>query len=160
MRRLISAFTNKLYIESSPVTCHQVWRYWCHHLQIGKGGHEEAKGDLQTWKHHYLIPWLICLDRNKRKCAIFCKVCVYVCVMAIASDPDFQFGSKRLRQAVKGRLPVNLYLKIFDTQIRPIFEYASEIWCQDISIGELEQVLKIKLPENHPWLKLWNCGPD
>ena len=62
-----------------------------------------------------------------------------VCVVAIASDPDFQFGSKRFRQAVKGRLPVNLYLKIFDTQIRPIFEYASEIWCQDISIGELEQ---------------------
>ena len=45
-----------------------------------------------------------------------------------------------IRQAVKGQLPVNLYLKVFDTQIRPILEYASEIWCQDIPIEELEQV--------------------
>ena len=45
-----------------------------------------------------------------------------------------------IRQAVKGQLPVNLYLKVFDTQIRPILENASEIWCQDIPIEELEQV--------------------
>ena len=35
-----------------------------------------------------------------------------------------------IRQATRGELPSHLYLKVFDQQIRPILEYASEIWCQ------------------------------
>ena len=45
-----------------------------------------------------------------------------------------------IRQAVKDHLPINLYLKVFDTQIRPILEYASEIWCPGTPIEDLERV--------------------
>ena len=45
-----------------------------------------------------------------------------------------------IRQAVKGHLPINLYLKVFDTQICPILEYASEIWCPGTPIEDLEHV--------------------
>ena len=44
-----------------------------------------------------------------------------------------------IRQATPGELPIHLYLKVFDQQIRPILEYASEIWCQPQPIEELEQ---------------------
>ena len=45
-----------------------------------------------------------------------------------------------IRQAVKGHLPINHYLKVFDTQIRPIIEYASEIWCPGTPVKDLERV--------------------
>ena len=45
-----------------------------------------------------------------------------------------------IRQAVKGHLPINLYINVFDTQIRPILEYASEIWCPRTLIEDLERV--------------------
>ena len=44
-----------------------------------------------------------------------------------------------IRQATRGELPIHLYLKVFDQQIRPILEYASEIWCQPQPIEELER---------------------
>ena len=44
-----------------------------------------------------------------------------------------------IRQATRGELPSHLYLKVFDQQIRPILEYASEIWCQPQPIEELER---------------------
>ena len=37
-------------------------------------------------------------------------------------------------------MPANLYLKVFDTQIMPILEYACEIWCSNNPIMVLEQV--------------------
>ena len=43
-----------------------------------------------------------------------------------------------IRQAVCGELPLHLYLKVFDRQIRPILEYASEIWYQPLPIEVLE----------------------
>ena len=36
------------------------------------------------------------------------------------------------------QLPLHLYLKVFDRQIRPILEYASEIWYQPLPIEVLE----------------------
>ena len=49
-----------------------------------------------------------------------------------------------IRQATRGELPFHLYLKVVDQQIRPILEYASEIWCQPQPIDELERTqLKI-----------------
>ena len=45
-----------------------------------------------------------------------------------------------VRSAVGNELPMRLYFKIFDQQIRPILEYASEIWCQQDPIEELERV--------------------
>ena len=44
-----------------------------------------------------------------------------------------------IRHATRGELPIHLYLKVFDQQIRPILEYASEIWCQPQPIQELER---------------------
>ena len=35
-----------------------------------------------------------------------------------------------VRSAVGNELPMRLYFKIYDQQIRPILEYASKIWCQ------------------------------
>ena len=78
---------------------------------------------------------------------------------------------------------INVYLQVFDTQIRPILGYTSEIWCQDILIEELERVpLKYLKPSSvsvkvhqlrQSWVKpvvshstwdtrtkWWNCGPD
>ena len=43
-----------------------------------------------------------------------------------------------IRQAVRGELPVHLYLKVFDRQIRPILEFASEIRYQPLPIEVLE----------------------
>ena len=31
---------------------------------------------------------------------------------------------------MRGELPLHLHSKVFDEQIRPIIEYASDIWCQ------------------------------
>ena len=45
-----------------------------------------------------------------------------------------------VRSAVGNELPMRLYFKIFDQQIRPILEYPSEIWCQQDPIEELEGV--------------------
>ena len=45
-----------------------------------------------------------------------------------------------IKQAVKGQLPIHLYLKVSDTQIRPVSEYASEVWLRGNPIEELEQV--------------------
>ena len=45
-----------------------------------------------------------------------------------------------IKQAVKGQLPIHLYLKVFDTQIRPVLEYASEVLFRGNPIEELEQV--------------------
>ena len=50
-----------------------------------------------------------------------------------------------IKQAVKGQLPIHLYLKVFDTQIRPVSEYASEVWLRGNPIEELEQVHLIYL---------------
>lgn len=44
-----------------------------------------------------------------------------------------------IRQAVQGELPTYLHLKMFDQQIRPIFEYASEICGQITPIEEFEK---------------------
>ena len=43
-----------------------------------------------------------------------------------------------IKQAVKGQLPVNFFLKVFDTHIRPILEYAGEVWCSNNPKVELE----------------------
>ena len=107
----------------------------------------------------YCRRWHLILDVSKTKSMIFYKK-----YAVIRCSEQFIFGNKPveevdhskylkkkasraiiaasiyIRQAVKGQLPVNLYLKVFDTQIRPILEYASEIWRQDIPIEELEQV--------------------
>lgn len=45
-----------------------------------------------------------------------------------------------IKRAVGGQLPTTLYLKVFDTQIRPILEYASAIWCPDKPTEELERI--------------------
>ena len=39
-----------------------------------------------------------------------------------------------IRQAMRGELPLHLHFKVFDQQIRPIIEYASDIWCQKMPI--------------------------
>ena len=62
-----------------------------------------------------------------------------------------------IRQAVKGQLPVNLYLKVFDTQIRPILEYASEIFVNTVCEMRYNQFIsqwKTDLEENRKWPKL------
>ena len=43
-----------------------------------------------------------------------------------------------IRQAMRGELPLHLHFKVFDQQIRPIIEYASDIWCQKMPIEALE----------------------
>ena len=45
-----------------------------------------------------------------------------------------------VRSAVGNELPFRLQLKLFDQQIRPIIEYASNIWCPDAPVEELERV--------------------
>ena len=45
-----------------------------------------------------------------------------------------------IRRAVGSALPLHLYLKSFDTQIRPILEYGAEIWYNPKPIRELESV--------------------
>ena len=39
---------------------------------------------------------------------------------------------------MRGELPLHLHSKVFDEQIRPIIEYASDIWCQKMPIEALE----------------------
>ena len=39
---------------------------------------------------------------------------------------------------MRGELPLHLHFKVFDQQIRPIIEYASDIWCQKMPIEALE----------------------
>ena len=76
---------------------------------------------------HYIYLGIIISNGSKRFSQHFSYLKEKVSQAIIAA-------SIYIRQAVKGQLPVNLYLKVFDTQIRPILEYVSEIWCQDIPI--------------------------
>ena len=39
---------------------------------------------------------------------------------------------------MQGELPLHLYFKVFDQQIRPIIEYASDIWCHKMPIEALK----------------------
>ena len=39
---------------------------------------------------------------------------------------------------MRGELPLHLRFKVFDQQIRPIIEYASDIWCQKMPIEALK----------------------
>ena len=45
-----------------------------------------------------------------------------------------------IRQAVRGEVPLHLYLKVFDWQLRPILEYGSAIWYQPLPKEVLETV--------------------
>ena len=49
-------------------------------------------------------------------------------------------SKKSIREAMGNSLPVHLYLKIFDTQIRPILDYGCEIWSHGGNIRDLEIV--------------------
>ena len=51
-------------------------------------------------------------------------------------------GSLRsdVRKAVGSALPLHLYLKSFDAQIRPILDYGAEIWYQPKPVQEIESV--------------------
>ena len=47
---------------------------------------------------------------------------------------------KMAREAVGSQLPMELYLKIFDTQIRPILDFGCEVWSNGKLSAEIEKV--------------------
>ena len=59
--------------------------------------------------------------------------------------------------AVGNELPTQLSFKIFNQQIRPVMEYASEIWGQDTPIELVERV-QLKLFKNV--LRVRQSTPD